>query len=288
MTGRVVVGVDDSPVAHAALQWAAAAADLRGAPLTALYATAPPAGPWPVAPVPVGYLDWQQQTGRDLLTEAAGAVDRMTGGRVAVATELAVTAPAQALVEASRTAELVVVGSRGRGAVAARVLGSTSAGVVQRAHCPVAVVREAGAPADPAAPVLLGFDGSENGARATELAFQEAARRGVGLTALHAWWSPGAFEMPGFEWESIRGDVEDEVARQLAGWQRRYPDVGVERVVVVDQPADRLVEKSATAQLLVVGSRGYGALAGALLGSVANAVVQAAGAPVIVVPPQRN
>lgn len=280
--GKIVVGVDDSPSSQPALEWAAAEAGLRGVPLVILYATTLPIGAWPVVPVPTGFLDWQRQIGQDILTDARQIAERLTAGAVPVTIEFAVATPTAALVEESRTAGMVVVGSRGRGGLARMMLGSTSTGLVHRAHCPVVVVHDEASPPQPGAPVLLGFDGSAASESAVDIAFQEASQRGVGLIALHAWWSPGAFEMPGFDWDEIRPEVDREAARQLAEWQQRYPGVSVERVVVPDEPARQLVARSDDAQLVVVGSHGYGAVTGTLLGSVSGAVVQAAKVPVLV------
>lgn len=282
---KIVAGVSDSPASRAAVEWAAREAELRHVPLVLLHANTLPIGAWPVAPVPVGYLDWQMKVGRELLDDTRRFVEKATDGAVSVTSELIVATPTAALVDASRTAGMVVVGSRGKGALSRLVMGSVSAGVLHRAQCPVVVVQaDAPAPASDA-PVLLGFDGSPSSQSAIALAFDEASRRRVGLVAMHAWWSPGAFEMPGFDWETLRPEVNRQIREMLTAWQHHFPDVPVERVVVADRPAERLVERSRSCQLVVVGNHGYGAVSGALLGSVSSAVVQASTVPVLVARP---
>lgn len=230
---------------------------------------------------PVRVPEWQQELGRQVLDDAARTARELTGGAVDVRTQFASTSPTAALVDASRTARLVVVGSRGRGALARTVLGSVSTGLVHRAHGPVGVIHE-GASTRDQGPVVVGVDGSNTSRLALDVAFAEAARRSAPLIAVHAWWSPGAFDFPGFDFEEMRAGVDAEVADRVTAWRQRYPDVRVDIATVPDQPARRLVDAAESAQLLVVGSHRDGAVASALLGSVSSAVVQAARVPVIV------
>ena len=135
------------------------------------------------------------------------------------------------------------------------------------------------------APVVVGIDGSPASESATAIAFEEASRRGVELVAVHAWSDFAVAELPGVEWSDVQTQAEEALAERLAGWQERYPDVRVRRVVVLDRPARQLLERSESAQLTVVGSHGRGGFAGMLLGSVSAAVAESARMPVIVARP---
>jgi nucleotide-binding universal stress UspA family protein len=85
------------------------------------------------------------------------------------------------------------------------------------------------------------------------------------------------------DWRDREREGREILAERLAGWQERYPDVQVERLLFCDKPSRWLLQESERAQLVVVGSRGRGGFPGMLLGSVSSAVAQSAKVPVIVV-----
>ncbi|GAA4536281.1 universal stress protein [Mycobacterium paraffinicum] len=283
----VVVAVDGSKASNAAAIWAAHEAAMRNIPLTVVHAVTTPTATWPPVPYPESLAVRLEDEGKKAimhaikLAEEALPADR----KLAIHRELVYSSPALALINMSGEAELIVVGTAGRGLLARGVLGSVSATVVRHAHCPVAVIHGDDLPDMHDAPVVVGVDGSPASELAIEIAFDEASRRGVGLTALHAWSDITISELPEADWSSLEAEAHRSLAENLAGWQERYPDVTVQRLVVRDAPARQLAEKSETAQLLVVGSHGRGGLTGALLGSVSNAVLHSVRTPVIVARP---
>lgn len=280
----IVVGVDESPAAKVAVQWAARDAELRKIPVTLVHAISPEVATWPNVRLPAGLARWQRDRGRQLVDEAFKLVDEASqhGGPAEVHSEILASAAVPTLVELSKEAELVVTGCRGSARWPGQLLGSVSSGLVRYAHCPVAIVHDEDPSHPGGAPVLVGIDGSSASELATAIAFDEASRRNVGLVALHAWSDADVSEWPGIDSPAAQSMAEEVLAERLAGWQEKYPDVPVSRAVVCDKPARQLVERSADAQLVVVGSRGRGGFAEMLLGSVGEAVAQMAQVPVIV------
>jgi len=285
----IIVGVDGSPAARVAVDWAAREAALRHRPLTLVHVVPwATLGPWHDMPVPVDLEAQFETQGREILREARLTAEEAIkeAGTITVDTELVNAGVLPALVDWSKGADMIVVGCRGVGALG-RLLGSVSRGLLHHAHCPVAVIHDEDPlmPTPAMAPVVVGIDGSPVSEAATEIAFEEASRRGVELVAVHATSDFAVAELPGVDWSDVKKQAEQTLAQRLAGWQQRYPEVTVRRVVVPDKPTHQLLEQSESAQLTVVGSHGRGGFAGMLLGSVSTAVAESARMPVIVARP---
>jgi nucleotide-binding universal stress UspA family protein len=282
----IVVGVDDSPAAKVAVDWAARDAELRNIPLTLVHAISPSLTTGWNTPLPPGLAQWQKEHGRRLLDDAVKLVEDACDrtGPTQIHTEVLSSAAVPTLVDLSKDAELVVAGSRDSGRWPGRLLGSVSSALLRHAHCPVAIIHDEDPlmPHPAQAPVLVGIDGSSASELATAIAFEEASRRNVGLIALHAWSDVDVSTWPGVDWPATQSMAEEVLAERLAGWQERHPNMNVRRVVVRDQPARQLVERSEDAQVVVVGSRGRGGFAQMLVGSVSETVAQLARMPVIV------
>lgn len=284
-THGIVVGVDGSAAGKVAADWAARDAARRGVPLTLVHVIAPKdLQMWIEVPAPQEYLRWQSERSERVMAEATAIAERAAENRPLTVVRQVVPGEAKAtLIDLSKDADMVVVGSRGLGAWGRRLLGSVSTAVVHHAQCPVAVIHDEDPLMDhpDQAPVVVGVDGSKAAEQAIAIAFEEASLRGVDLVAVHA-WNDVDYEFPDVKWVDYTARGERIVAECLAGYCETYPDVTVRKVLVRDRPAHQLLQQSEAAQLLVVGSHGRGGFPGMLLGSVSSEVVQSARMPVIV------
>ncbi|KAA1250292.1 universal stress protein [Mycobacterium simiae] len=284
----ILVGVDGSAQADAAVAWAAREAIMRRMRITLMHGVAPVVVGWPVGQLYTEMPEWQRDEAREVIARATKALTQSLGDAEPpdVRTELVYSNLVPALIDASREAWMTVVGSQGMGALGRMLLGSVSSALLHHAHGPVAVVHsDDGGALDPNAAVLVGVDGSPASEAALALAFDEASRRSVELVAMHAWSDVGVFPILGMDWRDRESHGEEVLAERLAGWQEQYPDVHVRRSLVCDKPAHRLLEGTQRAQLVVLGSRGRGGFPGMLLGSVSSTVAHSAKIPVIVVRP---
>lgn len=285
----VVVGVDGSESALHAVRWAAHEAARRRTSLRLVHVChlVPVRHPRQFAP-PVDYRLAVLDQGRHWLTEAEEAARHVTPN-LPVAADLRDGIAADLLIEESRSAQLVVLGSRGLGGFSALLVGSVAIALSAHGHCPVVVVRSGAADqqAHEEGPVVVGVDGTELSDDAVAFAFEAAAARGVPLVAVHAWadaevaaaWAalPGTIDR-----DYLQARAEQVLTARIAPWQVKFPDVAVREVVVRDRPEHALLRHAAGAALVVVGSRGRGALIGLGLGSVSQGMLHHAECPIAV------
>ena len=283
---KIVVGYDGSPVAQAAVAYAARRAGADGE-LVIVHAYGPP-------PDWQGTVQWErslahhEEHGRRLFGELA---DDLTSG-VHVEEKLVLGPAARTLVEVAEAhaSEEIVVGSRGFGPFRA-ILGSVSHALLHEAHVPVVIVpaRMLGTAPDTRSPhvIVVGYDGSPTANDALAHAAYRAGPEGS-LVAVHVFGPPFAYGGAPFYDDAARDararaeTTLAEIAADLVG------AVPLERVVAEAPVADALVQvaRSKRADEIVVGSRGLGRFRAAL-GSVSHAVLHEADRPVVVVPHAR-
>lgn len=312
----VLVGVDGSAASLDAATWGAAYAQKHGLGVHLVCTYAVPS--FAAAGLDGGYTVLDDSavaaSARGVLDEAEAA---LAGRGLRVTSDVASGDAAAVLVEMSRTAALVVVGSRGRGGFAERLLGTVSSALPAHAHCPTVVVPfvqpeeatpEQSGPSPAAAHVgerntqpwsdrhstlpvrriVVGVDGSAAAELALARAIDEAEAWGAELTAVAAVpvnagpgllaWLPAVVDH-----ESVLRDVAEGLDVVLDQALRDHPDVRVRRVVLDGTGAALLTEFSTAVDLVVVGSRGRGGFAGLLLGSTSQAVLHHSSCPVMVV-----
>lgn len=222
---RIVVGIDGSDAALHAARWAAAEATSRDVSLRLVHA------------VPDVSADTPERGYARAALRAADAALATTGEPVKVECDVAPGSPENVLLDESRNAAMICVGSVGIGRLARMMLGSTAETVAREARCPVAVVRES----DPGYVAVVVDDSPGNDA-VLEHGFREARLRGAPILALGVWrWGLG--EIP-----------YAQLTHRLGRWGSRYPEVHVMPAAARRGAAEFLAHTMERVQLAVVGS----------------------------------
>jgi nucleotide-binding universal stress UspA family protein len=288
----VVAGVDHSPDSAAAIAYAAWEARRRGAALRLVHGFQVPVS---AVGTPVPFVD-----DSILIAAARAHIEQLAASLRPDYPDLRITSAVvagsggYALVSESAGAQLVVVGPRGTGGFHNLLLGSVTAQVIAHAGCPVIVVRRRSAGGG-GGPVVVGIDGSPMSEDVVGFALDEAAARGASLVSVFVWSVPQMYGLStGTVWSQnpvtaqaqLQEAAERVCAEVLAGWAQKYPQVPMKRWTVHgDDPARTLLQVAdqVLADLVVVGSRGFGALGTALHGSVSRKVSDHAPVSVAVV-----
>jgi nucleotide-binding universal stress UspA family protein len=283
----IVAGTDGSEESLRAVDWAAREAALRGAPLRIVAADEAPPGmvtragpgePERVTDVLLGQRDQALAAAAERAAKAAHGVlidtDPVTGS-----VDEAVTA-------AGSGALMLVLGSRGRGAFTALLLGSVSRYVSTHASCPVVVIRDE--PPSPRGLVGVGVADLDSCGDALTFAFEEASLRQASLVVLHAWHVPEteisrAGSGPHESGAEASAEAAGHLTALLDDWRAKYPGVPVSQEVVHGHPGRALVGLSARADLVVIGRHDrHSSRPGR--GSVRHALLSHAHGPVVTVP----
>ena len=288
----VVVGFDGSPSSLLALEWAADAAVAYGRPLTLLRAR-------PDAEGEVTEVDADeaaQLLGEEQAELLEDAAQRIVASRPGLDVHVVVhpDSPVEALLDASRSADLIVLGSRGTEGFRGLLLGSTVMNVAPLSGCPVVVLYVPDEDADIAranarhpADVVVGYDGSESAGLALGFGLRHAAATGRGVAVVVV--AKGrASVAPAVQVSSGGQGLPDHIRQLLRAASEvadSHPGVPVTYWYGVGRPAGVLIAEGSGSPLAVVGARGVGGLAGLLLGSVGLQMLMHAECPVALVHP---
>ncbi|WP_128429606.1 universal stress protein [Streptomyces cyaneus] len=288
MTRPITAGVDGSEESLAALAWAAREAVRRGLALRVVHA-------WRFQPhdaIDAGDPDTQAQWVREGLVEAARTVTERHPA-LDVTTDVLDGGPVETLVAAAADAEMLVLGSRGHGAVVGFLLGSVGQQVIAEAKSPVVLVRAGDQASAEAAgrEIVVGQQGdAEDSAAALRFAFETAAARGATVRAVRAWTLPPLFAYSPASLKLLdeAGGLEPyekkALGEALRPWRERFPDVRVVEHVEMGSAGQVLLSVAGRTQLMVVGRRAHRTAVGARIGSVAHGMLHHADCPVAVVP----
>jgi nucleotide-binding universal stress UspA family protein len=277
-----------------AVDWAVAEAERRQLPLTVLYVFDQP-NIFPGMVTPVGWVDVAQKAAQEVTAQGVARA-RTTATTIDIRSETRIDRAAFTLIESSRDAALLVLGTRGHGNVAGTLLGSIAFAVTAHAFCPVVVVRgDRQQLPGPNRPILVAVDGSPGSDAAVRYAVDVASGTKAAVTMLTAYQGSGSqiWAEADLYTEDKGGPSFGTVAEQAAGTVAAdavrtaldlNPLVEVTARVVEGASLQVLISAAADYGLLVMGARGHGGFAGLRLGSISHGAICSAPCPVTVVP----
>ncbi|MFJ5533051.1 universal stress protein [Streptomyces sp. NPDC093261] len=291
----VVAAVDGSDDSLRALEWALTAARLREAPLRVVHVRQ--YAPWGQPDVLVA---GPPEPARDPVLDQARSLVESRAERTVVEYTAPEGLPAAVLPELGSDAQLMVLGSRGRGGFGSLLLGSNSLAAARDAPCPVVVVPRPGrevhesTPAAPGPRVVVGLHIDSPAEATLAFAFAEADRRSARLQVIavypwppvQLWPAPGELMPPAVDENAVEDEIRTHAASLLALHRERHPDVHVDLSTPPGDAAGHLVAASRDAELVAVGRHRRRLPAPArMIGSVTQAVLLHAASPVAVIPP---
>ncbi|MEV6294213.1 universal stress protein [Streptomyces sp. NPDC051896] len=293
-TAPVIAAVDGSEDSLRALEWAFDAARRRAATLRVVHVRQYAA--WGQADVLVAA---QPEVEGDPVLDDVRSRLAERGAGPAVEYVALEGVPGAVLPELGADAQLLVLGSRGRGGFASLLLGSNGLAAARDAECPVVVVPRPGrqvhgeGPAEPGPRVVVGLHADSPDEATLALAFTEAALRGARVQVIAAypwpvqtWSAPGQLVPPQIDQSAVENETRALAEGFLAPHRERHPEVRADAEALPGDAAGHLVAASKDAELVVVGRHRRRLLAPArMMGSVTQAVLLHAASPIAVVPP---
>jgi nucleotide-binding universal stress UspA family protein len=286
----MVVGIDGTEASAAALEWAAARTGCFG-PVRPVHSWDYPISVWAPSPLGPGIAP----PAAEMAAAAAEAADKLVA-------ELDDDVPCEppvvehgdagvVLVEAAKDAELLVVGTRGRGALRSNVIGSVARHCADHTPVPLVIVpcRDALVPAGPSERIVVGVDGSDNSVAALRWAVENASPNAE-ISAISSWQTPVdgpiLYGVNRFDLKALRAaakEMVNEAADKVCA-ELEIDETRITREIAEGDPRWVLQSRSEVADLLVLGQRGRTGLPHFFLGSTTTALVHRPHCPTAVIP----
>ena len=281
----ILVGVDGSHASYKATWWAANYAKHAGLTLQIVCAYSLPsyaAVSFDATYTAMGDDNAAHSDAQEILSKAKAIADEQG---VEAATLIVTGDPASVFVELSRNYNLIVIGNRGKGGLAERLLGTTSSSLPAYAYCPIVVVPYTDDDGNLMhlnniiTKVAVGSDESKWGLKALEIAADFADAWGAELDVISA-----VPNMKGSEDEGVMASFKEDLDVRIKPLEESHPNLTVNKQIVPGPAVGALTKASYDHDVVVVGSRGRGGFTGLLLGSTSQGLLQHAVGPVYVVP----